>query len=151
MNRPDAPVLDMPRFEALAEAFGGDLSRWPAEVREDAARLLAATPDAARRILTEAGDLDAALDAWRPRAASAALQDAILAAAPAMRRGLGLAALVLRAGLGAGLAAACAAGVITGVRIGGLDQPPASVDVVAQALSGYEGLAAGDAAMEDAA
>lgn len=150
MTPADIPDLDADRFTALAEAHGGDLARWPQDVREAARRRLAAAPELGRT-LEEAASLDAALDAWRPQAASAALREAILAAAPKVRRGLGVAALVLRMGLGAGLAAACAAGVITGVRLGDVGQPPAAVDTVAQALDGYDGLALGDGATGDAA
>lgn len=110
------------RFEALAEAYGGDVSRWPAPAREAAALLMAAEPGFTQAALARAETLDAALDAWRPTPASAGLTERILAAAPApkMRRPGWLAWLspaAQGAFLGAGLAAACAAGVIVGVEL----------------------------------
>ena len=54
--------LSRSRFESLAEAFGGDVARWPAPEREAAARLMAADPDFARAVLTPASRLDAVLD-----------------------------------------------------------------------------------------
>jgi hypothetical protein len=104
------------RFEALAEAYGGDVARWPAEVRDGAALLMAGEPDVTRAALARAGALDAALDAWRPAPASASLIDRIVAAAPRLRRPRWLAWLS-PAALGAGLAAACAAGVVVGVQM----------------------------------
>lgn len=108
--------LTRERFEALAEAYGGDVSRWPAEVREAAAVLMAAEPTLSGDILSRAAALDGALDAWRPAPASPGLVDRILATAPRMRRPPWLAWLS-PAALGAGLAAACAAGVIVGVEV----------------------------------
>jgi hypothetical protein len=48
------------RFSALAAAYGGDLSRWPAAERESAERLLADKPQAAD-LLAQARSLDQAL------------------------------------------------------------------------------------------
>lgn len=104
------------RFEALAEAYGGDVSRWPAAAREAAALLMAAEPGATQAALARAEALDAALDAWRPTAASAGLTEAIVAAGPKMKRPRWLVWLS-PAALGAGLAAACAAGVMVGVEL----------------------------------
>jgi hypothetical protein len=104
------------RFEALAEAYGGDVARWPSEARDGAALLMAAEPDFTGAALAGAGALDAWLDAWRPAPASASLIDRIVAAAPRLRRPLWLAWLS-PAALGAGLAAACAAGVVVGVQL----------------------------------
>jgi hypothetical protein len=103
------------RFEELAEAYGGDVSRWPAEAREAAAALMAAEPGFTGEALARAGALDAALDGWRPAPASAALTERILAAAPGPRRHWPV--WLSPAALGAGLAAACAAGVVAGVQI----------------------------------
>ncbi len=78
------------RFEVLAQAYGGELARWP-DAERDAATLLAVSDAAfAQGLLAEAGDLDATLDAWRAPQADAALREAIIAAAPSPRRGLGL-------------------------------------------------------------
>lgn len=108
--------LTRERFESLAEAYGGDVSRWPEELREAAALAMAATPAWTGEVLARAGRLDAALDAWRAAPASHGTVARILAAAPGMRRPRWLAWLS-PAALGAGLAAACAAGVIVGVEL----------------------------------
>ena len=106
------------RFEALAEAFGGDVARWPADAREAAALLMAAEPEFTQAVLAQAERLDTALDAWRPAPASPALVERIVAGAPKARapRWIGwLSPAAQGAFLGAGLAAACAAGVMVGV------------------------------------
>jgi hypothetical protein len=126
------------RFEALAQAHGGDVSRWPDAVRDAAALLMARSPDFAARVLAREADLDGLMDAWRPAPASAALADAVLAAAPAPRRHAPFSRWLTRAGLGAGLAAACAAGVIVGVQTSALTQAPAGAEAVALALSGFD-------------
>jgi len=54
--------MDPNRFRDLADAYGGDLERWPAAERA-AAATLAQTAEA-EAILTEAAALDAALNAW---------------------------------------------------------------------------------------
>jgi len=104
------------RFEALAEAYGGEVARWPAEAREGAALLMAEEPAFTGAVLAHAGALDAALDAWRPAPASAVLLDRILAGAPKLKRP-GWLAWISPAALAGGLAAACAAGVVVGVEV----------------------------------
>ncbi|WP_374571665.1 hypothetical protein [Phenylobacterium sp.] len=143
--------LTFERFQALAEAYGGDVSRWPEEVRDAAALAVAEAPLVTAKILAAAGELDAALDAWRPQLASHALREAIIAAAPRVRRGLGLAGWLTRAGLGAGLAAACAAGVVAGAQVSLLSQAPAGAAAVASALTGYEAIALDGSSSEEAA
>src|SRR5687768_2109928 len=98
------------RFEILAEAYGGDVARWPDAEREAAAELMAAQPAWARDVLAGAGDLDAALMAYAAPRGSAGLAERIGAGAPKARaRWVGW---LLPAGMGVGLATACAAGVI---------------------------------------
>lgn len=140
--------LTFARFEALAEAYGGDVSRWPADTREAAALTIAEAPGVAGRILAAASDLDAALDSWRVAAASRDLRDAILAEAPRARRRFKFGAWFARAGLGAGLAAACAAGVVVGAQVSALSLPPAGTEAVASALKGYDALALDGTAAE---
>jgi len=105
--------MDADRFNTLAAAYGGDLRRWPEAERAAAEDFRRRQPEAARTMLEEAADLDFALDAWRVAAPSAALREAVLAAAPkprTRRRGLGLWLS------GAGFAAAATvAGVVVGV------------------------------------
>ena len=106
------------RFATLAEAFGGDVACWPDAEREAAATLMAADPAWAEPVLARAGELDAALAAFSPPRAATGLMDRILADAPrprpAARRWTGW---FVPAGLGAGLAAACAAGMVMGAQM----------------------------------
>lgn len=102
------------RFRNLAEAYGGELSRWPGAERAAAERLLAAEP-ALAAVLAEASALDDLLAAVPAPSASAALAERIAASAPAPRRPR--LSWAWPAGLGAGLAAACAAGLLAGVHM----------------------------------
>jgi hypothetical protein len=105
------------RFEALAEAYGGDVARWPAAEREDAALLMAQAPDFTSAVLARTAALDGVLDRWRPLPVSHALSEAVIAAAPAARGHAGLRGWFWRAGVGAALAGACAAGLVVGVKL----------------------------------
>ena len=130
------------RFEALAEAYGGDITRWPAAEREMAALMLTAEPAFVRGVLTRADELDVALDAWRPASAPPALQERIIAAAPRPRGAFGVRGWAWRAGVGAGLAAACAAGLMVGVAISDqVSTTPAGTEAVSAALD-YDALSA---------
>jgi hypothetical protein len=122
------------RFETLAEAWGGDVARWPGADREAAAALMAAEPAWAQRVLARAGDLDAALAAYAPPRGAIDLADRIAAAAPRARprwRGW-----LTPVGMGAGLAAACAAGVLLGAQLGapaaGADDPDPLVAAITE-------------------
>jgi len=123
------------RFEILAQAYGGDVARWPAAERDAAAE-----PEFARIVLSDAGELDAALDLWAPVAVSQSLRDAVVASAPAPRRRWSLNGWFMRAGVGAGLAAACAAGLVVGVMLSDVTQPPTTDDTVSAAISNYDDL-----------
>jgi len=39
------------RFEALAEAYGGEIAKWPAKLRDEAALVVAADPAFAQAVL----------------------------------------------------------------------------------------------------
>lgn len=108
--------MNRQRFETLAEAFGGDAARWPTAEREAAAALMAAEPEWARVVLADAGDLDALLVSDAPSRSSAALVDRIVAGAPRVQTARWKRWL-LPAGVGAGLAAACAAGLVAGAQL----------------------------------
>ncbi|MFC3070942.1 hypothetical protein [Phenylobacterium soli] len=116
MGSVNDPGMTRERFAALAEAFGGEVARWPLAERDGAAMLMAADAAWTGEVLAKAGALDAALDAWRPATASETTLAAILASAP-RRRGPRWLAWLSPAALGAGLAAACAAGVVVGVQV----------------------------------
>ena len=98
------------RFAALAAAYGADIRRWP-EAEQDAARRLAAQSDSA---LSEARTVDWLLASAPTLVASHALTQRIIDLAP-LARATGRAwTWLTRAGLGATLAGACAAGVAFG-------------------------------------
>lgn len=102
------------RFQQLADAYGGSVARWPEAERNGAAELMAAAPDQARILLDQAASLDALLDSWTPLRVSDGLRARVLEGAPQPRAG-GFRTWIWRAGAGAGLAAACAAGLSLGV------------------------------------
>ena len=110
--------MNIERLTRLAQAWGGDLRRWP-DGEGDAARALAATDPAAGRVLDDAAALDAALDAAPRAVVSRALHDRVLASAievglkPRAVRPFGMDRIAWA--LGAGWAAAACAGVVAGV------------------------------------
>jgi hypothetical protein len=131
--------MDRARFEELAEAYGGAVARWPAEVRGAAQAFVAAEPEAARDILARAETLDAALDAWRPMPVRHELRERVVARAPRVIRGAEWLSWVLGAGAGAGLAIACAAGLVLGVFMSGETATLAANDEpVSAVMTGYE-------------
>jgi hypothetical protein len=110
--------LKKQRFEQLAEAYGGDMARWPARLRYEAALLAASEPEFARAVLSREARLDAALDDLPRVAARSALFEAIVAAAPPLRQRRRWSFWLAPAGLGAGLAAVATAGVLLGAQVG---------------------------------
>ncbi len=78
---PDASPMSLERFEALADAFGADLRRWPETDRAAAQGLAEASPSARAR-LAQADALDAVLGLSRVAAPSAELRQRLLAGAP---------------------------------------------------------------------
>jgi hypothetical protein len=132
--------LSRDRFRALADAYGGDVARWPTPEREAAARLMAAQPDFVRAVLASASRLDAALDDWRPQAASAQLREAIVAAATARARPRSrLFVWAARLATGAALAAACASGVMAGMLLSSSVRDSGDA-AVAAAITGIDGV-----------
>jgi len=110
--------MDAERFAQLISAYGAAPDRWPEGEREAALAFMAADRPRAERLLFEARMIDAALDASPAAQPSQALRAAILAAAPPPRperRSLFGWTGVPGWAAGAGLAAACAVGVLTGV------------------------------------
>lgn len=107
--------MDAERFEILTSAYGADVRRWPAAERPAALAFVEADRQRADRILFEARQVDAALDASPAPQVDPALRDAILAAAPRPRPArapfldLGRWAVA-----GAALACACVVGVMAG-------------------------------------
>jgi hypothetical protein len=109
--------MDRTRFDALLEAYGADMARWPEADRAEA-EAFAAAPEA-QASLHAARALDRLLDAYQAEAPSLALRQRILARAPQARaaRGWRLTGAVWLSG--ASLAAACAAGLVVGISLGG--------------------------------
>ena len=106
------------RFEHLADAYGGDLRRWP-EAEREAARAVTQRDPRAAALLIEAEGLDALLDAAPRPAPSHALRETVIASAAgaglkARRRG-GIGPLAWLSG--AGWAAAACAGVVFGLAL----------------------------------
>ena len=137
------------RFETLAEAYGADVSRWPAEEREAAAAFMAREPVLARDALAGADALDAVLGQWSPAAPSHGLREQVVAGAPRARRSGGLRSWFLGAGLGAGLAAAGAAGLAVGVALSFSAAPDGS-ETLNAAMNGYDGISISEIAAEGA-
>lgn len=98
------------RFRALADAFGGDVLRWPVAERGQAAVFRRASPDLSEEALGGAVALDAWLDLWRVESPSADLRQRILETAHHPRRFARMAWWLPSAGL----AAAGVAGMICG-------------------------------------
>ena len=128
------------RFAELAQAWGGDLRRWP-EAEREAARAWAGTNSvAAERALFYARQTDAALDASLRPVVSAALRDRVIASAATA----GLKARAVWPGLkkllwigGAGWAAAACAGVVFGATLGSqIAADTQAFAVLDQALAG---------------
>lgn len=116
------------RFQLLAEAYGGAIARWPADVQDGAYAFLAAAPDQADAVLAEARACDALMDHAVSLAPSAALRDRVIALAPAARpQRARIWRWMTGAGVGVGLAAATAAGVMAGVNLS-LSRAPVGED-----------------------
>jgi hypothetical protein len=111
-----ADMMRRERFCALAEAYGGDLARWPLREQAAAAALAALNPDLRGR-LQAAAELDGLLDAWEAPIPSLRLQAgvarALAAGAPAARRPARMRLWLS----GAGLAAAGLVGVLCGTAV----------------------------------
>jgi hypothetical protein len=110
-------AMSMARFQALAEAYGGEIARWPEGEREAARALLASDPTPLASVLAEASQVDRLLDLAPAQAVDAALLGRLITAAPqtpntARRWATGLSAAL-------GLSAAAFAGVLAGVALGG--------------------------------
>ena len=112
--------MTLERLKEFADAHGADARRWPADARAALEAMRAAQPVAVERALFEAAQLDAALDASRPPAVSAALRDRVIASA--LAAGLTPKRVKVWAGRlawfsSAGWAAAACAGVMFGVNL----------------------------------
>lgn len=108
--------MNLDRFQTLADAFGGSISRWPTDVQDDAYAFTAASPDEAALALADARALDEDLDAAERLSPSHALRLDIINAAPAARAArTPFQRWLTGAGVGIGLATAACAGIVIGV------------------------------------
>lgn len=125
--------MTLDRLTVLADAWGGDLRRWPVADRAEAERMLAVDPEA-RAVLEAASAFDALLSTSPQPRASAALRDRVIASAsraglkPRAARRFWFDRLVLASG--AGWAAAACAGIIVGLGL----TPHMTADVQADAV-----------------
>jgi hypothetical protein len=101
--------LSLARFQALADAYGGVVARWPAAERA-AAAAIAARPEG-RSILADALRLDEALDAWRVPAPAVLVRERVLRQAPGPRPAFAVRARLWWSGLGV---AAALVGAVAG-------------------------------------
>jgi hypothetical protein len=131
--------MNAERFEQLLDAYGASPGRWPQGERAAAEAFAAASPDAAAR-LEAARALDGALDAWKLDAGSAILRERITAGAPKPRLVRSPPRRVWWAG--AGLAAACAMGMVVGANAVslGLLAAPTTADPIGAALTSSDNL-----------
>lgn len=129
--------MNAERFSALAEAYGGDLDRWPADEQRAARAHLAASPVEAERVLAEAVLFDHVLDMASDPVVSGVLRETVLKGAP-MRRDRPWRSS--RAWLsGVALAAACAAGVIFGAHLSAHMTLDPAADALDQASTLFDG------------
>ena len=98
-------TMNPDRFAELADAFGGELSRWPSEEQARAQAFVKAEPELAQALLEEAAALDALLDLDALAPPSPALYESITASG--LRRAF---APPRWAGIAAAFALMCGAG-----------------------------------------
>ena len=135
------------RFAELAEAFGGDIDRWPASEQDQARAFWGANLSDAQGLLDEAHGLDALLAASPEPQMSGVLRETIVrSAGPAPRpAGEGRAPVrrpawrsPMRWASGLGLAAACAAGVVFGATFSGQLVGDPALDALEQASTAFD-------------
>ncbi|WP_460811744.1 hypothetical protein [Luteimonas pelagia] len=139
--------MTLDRFRALADAWGGDLSRWPVSDQAAAEVILATTP-AARAVLDDARSLDALLGHDVVASLSTGLRRAIVLAADA-RLEAGFWKTLWRELGGARIAGpALAASVVLGVAASAMLSPALDATTTAEPPD-YAELALLDGAYED--
>ena len=140
--RPAQGRMDETRFGELADAFGGDVRRWPESERDAARAWIDARPLEAERALFDARQTDAALYASSTPAVSMALRDRVIASAATAGLKARAAWPDLRKLLwigGAGWAAAACAGVVFGANLGGHLAAQSQADaVLEQAMLSFD-------------
>jgi len=113
-------TMNAERIKQLAEAYGADKRHWPQAERAAAEGFVAANAVQAERLMFDARQTDAALDASPRPMVSNALRDAVIASAMAAGLSPKKARMVwdrLILWAGAGWAVAACAGVIAGANL----------------------------------
>jgi len=134
--------MNAERFKLLADAYGADLDRWPANER-DAAVAFMGEDSNAPVWLADAESLDRLLNQAHLPTPSAVVRERIIASAPRaaragqMRRGAWVS--------GAGLAAACVLGLVVGANLSGFYLEEATTDAAPEISTIFDGTACFDA------
>jgi hypothetical protein len=137
--------MNLERFTAIVEAYGGSPERWPEAERAAAAALMKSSPEA-QRLADEAEGLDSLLDLPDTAPVTRELQERLLARAPkAGERG----AISVRSAFdwsrwipAAAVACSLALGIVTGTqvpRLIGLDDETLAIEAVASAMTAGAG------------
>lgn len=128
--------MDAERFQVLAGAYGGDLARWP-EAEQAAARVFMADDRRAARWLSDEVSLDALLSSVSEGHQNDLLRERIIRSAP--KPAVATPRKAVWASW-AGLAAACAAGIVFGAQLtttttSGFDDP--DIEATVQASTAF--------------
>jgi hypothetical protein len=131
--------MNKQRFQALAAAYGGAISRWPTPERGAARRFAFWRRRSTRDILRDARRLDRVLQRSANPTLDLAMRNALIESAVFLRETPQDRRFWFGAILGAGLAAACAAGVGAGFAVAplttdSLTSPMDPAEVAASAL-----------------
>ena len=127
--------MNAERFTALADAYGGDMARWPADVHDAAMAWRAVNAQAAMAILADAAAVDLWLDASEAPAPGLILRTAIIASERTSRPPVRRTAIWVSA---TGLVAACAAGIILGANLSGKVFADPAAESVAQTATAFD-------------
>jgi hypothetical protein len=130
--------MDQVRFDQLVDAYGAAPWRWPEDEREAATRFAQHSPAASEK-LARARALDDAMDAWAMAGAPAALREQVVGSAPGWR-----VPVFRRPGFwwaSAGLASACALGMVAGAATSLPLSESRDADSVATLAAQYDGSA----------
>lgn len=126
--------MNAERFETLADAYGGDIARWPQAEQAAGLAWREAHPES-HALLAEAGDLDALLGAAPAFKPDLILRQRIVASFP-QRPALARPRAWLS---GAALAAACAAGVMIGVNFSDRLLSDPTAETAVQTATAFDG------------
>jgi hypothetical protein len=132
--------MNKERFQALAGAYGGAISRWPIAERRAATWFAFCRRRSSREILRDARRLDRILQRSASPGLGLKLRGALIEGARGLHETAGERRSWFGAILGAGLAAACAAGIGAGFMIApltavdSLTSPMDPAEVAASAL-----------------